>query len=311
MAGHWARTECGLLLAILASASCGAVAHPNDIWSDCSKEEKIVGSSLQIISSLSPVPVHEQANNSISQTLTWHGAQPLTNITVHLEQYWKVSNHWFKFFSSDSNFCKDQRDACPLRPGTPVVATTHLLPLATHAPYHGIYRSKQVYYEGDAHRGKKIGCVDVRLWHRDEEQADEQSDDPVQVASKGGQETVLAVNGTEGVAVPTTQSDQDSKPSAPCCEVCHFPRSKYFSVVTSPTNEGFCGEACMLPGLYPIFKIFEANLTLAPSRDAHVCHDQLSSHGRHFTVYNSTVTHGVPGLSITLDLYGPGSTRST
>ena len=63
----------------------------------------------------------------------------------------------------------------------------------------------------------------------------------------------------------------------------------------------------MLPALYPLFKRFEPNLTAAADRHAHACATQLSPHGRHYTVYNKTVTHGVPGLSVTLDLYAPGA----
>lgn len=90
---------------------------------------------------------------------------------------------------------------------------------------------------------------------------------------------------------------------APCCKACEPPRSKYYSV---DAPHGFCGEACMRPALFPVFKLFEKNLTDAGGRNASACAMQLSPDDRHYTVYNGTVTHGVPGLSITLDLYAPG-----
>lgn len=89
----------------------------------------------------------------------------------------------------------------------------------------------------------------------------------------------------------------------PCCKTCEAPRSKYYSV---DVPHGFCGETCIRPSLFPVFKIFEPNLTAAAGPNVSVCTSQLTPHAHHYTVYNGTVTHGVPGLSITLDLYAPG-----
>ena len=50
-------------------------------------------------------------------------------------------------------------------------------------------------------------------------------------------------------------------------------------------------------------QIFESNLTKAT--DNTPCSEQFTPTGGHYTNYSSTVTHGVPGLSITLDLYAP------
>ena len=49
-----------------------------------------------------------------------------------------------------------------------------------------------------------------------------------------------------------------AKDVAPCCKRCDGRSAKYFSVDVSGPK---CGEACMLPALYPLFKIFEPNLT--------------------------------------------------
>ena len=95
--------------------------------------------------------------------------------------------------------------------------------------------------------------------------------------------------------------------SAPCCEMCSWPRSKYYSVDAA---RGFCGETCMLSALFPLFKRFEPNLTAASARDEHACAEQLTPRGEHYTEYNRTVTHGVPGLTITLDLYSGPKVRA-
>lgn len=86
----------------------------------------------------------------------------------------------------------------------------------------------------------------------------------------------------------------------PCCKTCAEPLEKYYSV---DVPHGFCGETCMNPKRYWIFKIFESNLTKA--EDNTPCSEQFTPHGGHYTKYQSTVTHGFPGLSITLDLYAP------
>lgn len=67
---------------------------------------------------------------------------------------------------------------------------------------------------------------------------------------------------------------------------------------------GFCGECCMNPAHFWIFKIFEANLT--KNDDPHPCSGQFTPTGTHYTEYSSTVTHGVPPVTMTLDLYAPG-----
>jgi len=78
---------------------------------------------------------------------------------------------------------------------------------------------------------------------------------------------------------------------APCCKECVAPKVKYYSV---DTPHGHCGEACMRPEHYQGFKLFEPNLTLAGN---------LSCKALGWPVYNSTVTHGVPPITMTLDLY--------
>ena len=84
---------------------------------------------------------------------------------------------------------------------------------------------------------------------------------------------------------------------AQCCQSCKWPHDKYYSVVAP---HGFCVEACIIPALYPFFKNFEKNLTMASSQRASLC-SQLLPDGRLFNIYTKTVTHGIPGLLVTLD----------
>merc|ERR1712205_159851 len=69
---------------------------------------------------------------------------------------------------------------------------------------------------------------------------------------------------------------------------------KYFSIADD-SGPWLCGETCIRDSFYPIFHIFEKNLTKATSNT--VCADAG------YTKYNSTVTHGGGGLYCTLDLY--------
>ena len=87
-----------------------------------------------------------------------------------------------------------------------------------------------------------------------------------------------------------------------CCKVCQAPEVKYFSV---DVPHGFCGETCLKPSLFPIFKVFEANLTLYNGTGPSPCAEQFTPWDTHYTIYNATVTHGVWPLTCTLDLYAP------
>merc|ERR1719409_726953 len=56
----------------------------------------------------------------------------------------------------------------------------------------------------------------------------------------------------------------------------------------------------MDPKKFHIYKIFEPGLEKAPSDSVNICSE------KGYPKYDSTVTHGVPGLlSVTLDLYAP------
>ena len=91
----------------------------------------------------------------------------------------------------------------------------------------------------------------------------------------------------------------------PCCRVCLSPKAKYISVDHGFGHPPFCGETCLEPDKYNVYHIFERNLTKA-ANVSNPCAHEYTPNGHKYSVYNSTVTHGWPGvLSVTLDLYGP------
>ena len=93
--------------------------------------------------------------------------------------------------------------------------------------------------------------------------------------------------------------------AGPCCRTCTLPKVMYISVVSS---EPFCGQTCIDPKDFTIYHWFEKNLTRDPGG---ACARQYAPDGRFYTVYNTTVTHGVPGiLAVTLDLYAPAVNAS-
>ena len=96
----------------------------------------------------------------------------------------------------------------------------------------------------------------------------------------------------------TAQAEQEPI----CCETCDDAKKvKYYSIAND-SGPWLCGETCIRNFFYPIFHIFEKNLTKStwtnsPCKDAG------------YTVYQETVTHGGGGLYCTLDLYACNSTE--
>merc|ERR1719291_119707 len=76
-----------------------------------------------------------------------------------------------------------------------------------------------------------------------------------------------------------------------CCLECEAPKAKYYSI---DHIFGHCGECCMDPAHYWGFKLLEPGLMPAGNK---TCADFG------YPVYESTVTHGVGKVSMTLDLY--------
>ena len=96
----------------------------------------------------------------------------------------------------------------------------------------------------------------------------------------------------------TSGVDADkAEPTVHCCDSCQEPLQKYFSV---DTKHGFCGECCMDPKYFWLYKIFEPTLDQDLSTNS-PCSD------REYTEYQYTPTHGVWPVTMTLDLYGPKS----
>ena len=81
-------------------------------------------------------------------------------------------------------------------------------------------------------------------------------------------------------------------PTTPCCLSCTAPLEKYHSVDHIFNN---CGEACMLPSKYWIYKLFEPGLEKSTTNTP--CAD------REYTEYENTPTHGFGPVKMTLDLY--------
>mmetsp|Transcript_39405 Transcript_39405/g.76576 ORF Transcript_39405/g.76576 Transcript_39405/m.76576 type:complete len:117 (+) Transcript_39405:42-392(+) len=94
-------------------------------------------------------------------------------------------------------------------------------------------------------------------------------------------------------AVDMTYTELDD---GPCCTSCDIEGGfeKYYSIDKA---HGYCGECCMEPEKFPIYKIFEPGLTKA--NDSSPCADF------HYHRYTKTETHGFGKIKMTLDLYAP------
>jgi cathepsin X len=97
---------------------------------------------------------------------------------------------------------------------------------------------------------------------------------------------ILATIASAAIKADITHEDDK------CCESCTLPKIKYFSIDKA---HGHCGECCMDPKLYPVYKIFEPGLQKAS--DNTPCGDN------NFKTYDTTVTHGFGPVKMTLDLY--------
>jgi cathepsin X len=101
--------------------------------------------------------------------------------------------------------------------------------------------------------------------------------------------SIVATAFTVGAAVTAEVSVE---PTGPCCKSCTEPLEKYYSIDKIHNK---CGECCMDPKKYNIYKIFEPGLTKAT--DDTPCKDFM------YNTYESTVTHGFGPIKMTLDLY--------
>ena len=76
-----------------------------------------------------------------------------------------------------------------------------------------------------------------------------------------------------------------------CCVECPEGKVKYYSIDTKYDR---CGECCIKPSLFKIFKLFEKGLILA---------EGTTCESLGYSVYLGTETHGFLVLSATLDKY--------
>jgi len=80
-----------------------------------------------------------------------------------------------------------------------------------------------------------------------------------------------------------------------CCKACEAPLQKYYSV---DMKHGHCGENCLNPNQFDLFKVFESNLTIADGSTGFTSCADLG-----WPKYTETVTHGFWPVTATLDLY--------
>ena len=77
-----------------------------------------------------------------------------------------------------------------------------------------------------------------------------------------------------------------------CCQKCaNTNKVKYYSIDTKYDR---CGECCLNPNSFWLFKLFESGLTLANDKTC-------SSLG--YTIYEVTESHGFPPIKVTIDKY--------
>jgi hypothetical protein len=78
-----------------------------------------------------------------------------------------------------------------------------------------------------------------------------------------------------------------------CCETCTIEGTKKYYSIDYIFNR--CGECCIEPEKYWIYHIFEPGLKEATVENQ--CYEEG------YTVYDVTETHGILGLTVTLDKY--------
>ena len=100
--------------------------------------------------------------------------------------------------------------------------------------------------------------------------------------------TILLIAG--GVLYLKNDS-KDENTNEKCCVTCSKENEvKYYSIASNDN----CGESCLNPKLFWLYKIFETNLTLA---------EDTTCGSLGYTEYIVTETHGVFPVKATLDRY--------
>ena len=94
-----------------------------------------------------------------------------------------------------------------------------------------------------------------------------------------------------GVFIYVKNGDDGATNEKCCTECTKEGEVKYYSIDTKYDK---CGENCLNPKLYPIFKLFEKGLTLA---------NGVTCESLGYTKYEVTESHGVYPIKTTLDKY--------
>ena len=94
------------------------------------------------------------------------------------------------------------------------------------------------------------------------------------------------------VAFIAYKSMDDNSNNGKCCEACtKKDEVKYYSIDTKYDR---CGECCLNPKVFFIFKFFEKGLTLA---------ENTTCESLGYSSYEETESHGVFPIKVTLDKY--------
>ena len=100
----------------------------------------------------------------------------------------------------------------------------------------------------------------------------------------------LIIAATTGIIYLTKIKEEPLKEK--CCVSCN--KSGEVKIYSIDTKYDQCGEGCLNPKLFWVYKIFESGLTLAENK---TCADLG------YSEYIETMTHGVFPIKITIDLY--------
>ena len=124
-------------------------------WTDCGLPNATLHWT-NVTSSPNPLHTGEQ------QTVTKSGYvdQVYTNITVEYQQFWLLGKHWFKFLDFKTSACAEHPVICDTKPKQ-IFTESALHPKLNKLTPHGMYRSRQVYW--DTITGEQIGCVDMKV----------------------------------------------------------------------------------------------------------------------------------------------------
>ena len=143
------------LLAVLCSSTTVASADIPTNWTDCG----LPNATLHWVNvTSSPNPLHTGQQQTV--TKSGYTDQTYTNVTVEYQQFWLLGKHWFKFLDFKTSACAEHPVICSTKPKE-IFTESSLHPKLNRLTPHGMYRSRQVYF--DTLTGLQIGCVDMKV----------------------------------------------------------------------------------------------------------------------------------------------------